>query len=247
MLDFHGSSTFEPETLNRNSPTEIPPSTIPPGVFYAGMSENEPPIDSVPLIVTPLAAMCPPYFSGSYPRQFSSILEEFEAEQEGIRRMAEKVKEAEQKKAKPSKAIDRDGVKGQWSPCFPDAKDMKTLVEEGFLNPDNFQFTEGEASPAPPPGYVVMCKAWVERGLSLPASEFFLDVLEKYKLQPHNICPNSFTILANFQTLMEGHLGMKPDIKLFQWFFRVKPQKDQEKIFATAEVLLSFSGHVATI
>jgi hypothetical protein len=46
---------------------------------------------------------------------------------------------------------------------------------------------------------------------------------------------------------MEGHLGMKPDIKLFQWFFRVKPQKDQEKIFATAEVLLSFSGHVATI
>lgn len=98
----------------------------------------------------------------------------------------------------------------------------------GFLIPENFHFKEGEATPAPPSCYIVLCRAWVERGLSLPASGFFLDVLEKYQLQPHNICPNNYTILSNFQTLMEGHLGVKPDIRLFQYFFRVKIQKDPE-------------------
>ncbi|KAK1619338.1 hypothetical protein QYE76_024855 [Lolium multiflorum] len=50
-----------------------------------------------------------------------------------------------------------------------------------------------------------MTKAWVERGLSLPCSEFFLSVLDTYGLQPHNICPNSYLLLSNFATLCEGH------------------------------------------
>ena len=66
-------------------------------------------------------------------------------------------------------------------------------------------YTEGETTPAPPEGYTVLCRAWVERGLSLPASKFFLDMLKLYGLQPHNIFPNSYTILANFQTVCEGY------------------------------------------
>ncbi|KAK1607592.1 hypothetical protein QYE76_031265 [Lolium multiflorum] len=69
-----------------------------------------------------------------------------------------------------------------------------------------------------------MTKAWVERGLSLPCSEFFLSVLNTYGLQPHNICPNSYLLLSNFVTLCEGHLGIRPDIKLWQFFFRVKKE-----------------------
>ncbi|KAK1662643.1 hypothetical protein QYE76_050802 [Lolium multiflorum] len=63
-----------------------------------------------------------------------------------------------------------------------------------------------------------MTKAWVERGLSLPCSEFFLSVLDTYGLQPHNICPNSYLLLSNFATLCEGHLGIRPDVKLWQFF-----------------------------
>ncbi|KAK1686795.1 hypothetical protein QYE76_047643 [Lolium multiflorum] len=76
-----------------------------------------------------------------------------------------------------------------------------------------------------------MTKAWVERGLSLPCSEFFLSVLNTYGLQPHNICPNSYLLLSNFVTLCEGHLGIRPDVKLWQFFFRVKKEtKDKAMV-----------------
>ncbi|KAK1608621.1 hypothetical protein QYE76_032294 [Lolium multiflorum] len=71
---------------------------------------------------------------------------------------------------------------------------------------------------------MVMTKAWVEHGLSLPCSEFFLSILNTYGLQPHNICPNSYLLLSNFATLCEGHLGIRPDVKLWQFFFRVKKE-----------------------
>jgi hypothetical protein len=64
----------------------------------------------------------------------------------------------------------------------------------------------------------------VERGLSLPCSEFFLSILKTYGLQPHNICPNSYLLLSNFATLCKGHLGIRPDVKLWQFFFRVKKE-----------------------
>ncbi|KAK1649938.1 hypothetical protein QYE76_067743 [Lolium multiflorum] len=57
-----------------------------------------------------------------------------------------------------------------------------------------------------------------------PCSEFFLSILKTYGLQPHNICPNSYLLLSNFATLCEGHLGIRPDVKLWQFFFRVKKE-----------------------
>jgi hypothetical protein len=64
----------------------------------------------------------------------------------------------------------------------------------------------------------------VERGLSLPPSEFFLSVLSTYGLQPHNICPNSFLLLSSFATLCEGYLGVRPYVRLWQFFYRVKKE-----------------------
>ena len=138
--------------------------------------------------------------------------------------------EAEQKKraargskgTKP-KIVDREGTRGTWYPCKIEEGPMKLLTEEGFLKPDLMKFTEGQSVPAPPEGYTVLCHAWVERGFSLPPSKFFLDVLELYKLQPHNICPNSFVILSNFQVICEGYLGIEPDIRLFQWYYQCRP------------------------
>ena len=86
-------------------------STAATHVFYASMSENEPmtfsPLPSIPkpepdpeisepIAVVPLAALCPPILHSNAPK-FSSIHEEYIAEQEGLRKMAEKVQEAEQK------------------------------------------------------------------------------------------------------------------------------------------------------
>jgi hypothetical protein len=130
---------------------------------------------------------------------------------------AEKVKEAELKKA--AKAKNRDGEKGQWWPFNVSEFELKALQGEGFLAPDFFKFTKDSTAPAPEPHERVLTKAWIERGLSLPLSEFFLEVLHTYGLQPHNICPNSYLLLSNFVTLCEGHLGVRPDIRLFQLFF----------------------------
>ncbi|KAK1645513.1 hypothetical protein QYE76_063318 [Lolium multiflorum] len=74
----------------------------------------------------------------------------------------------------------------------------------------------------------IFTKAWVECDLSLPCSEFFLSVLSTYGLQPHKICPN--LLLCNFVTLCEGHLGIRPDIRLWQFFFRVKKEMKDKAI-----------------
>ncbi|KAK1695848.1 hypothetical protein QYE76_012545 [Lolium multiflorum] len=95
----------------------------------------------------------------------------------------------------------------------------------------HWSFIRDTDIPKPGAGEVVMTKAWVERGLSLPCSEFFLSILNTYGLQPHNICPNSYLLLSNFATLCEGHLGIRPDVKLWQFFFRVKKEtKDKAMV-----------------
>jgi hypothetical protein len=56
----------------------------------------------------------------------------------------------------------------------------------------------------------------------LPSSDFFSKILEAYKLQPHNISPNSILAIANHVALCEGHLRVKPDLSLFQLFFSIE-------------------------
>jgi hypothetical protein len=83
----------------------------------------------------------------------------------------------------------------------------------------------GELTPAPEAGEWVMTKALVERGLSLPPSDFFSKILSAYKLQPHNICPYSILAISNHVTLCEGLLRVTPDLPLFQYYFSVKKEK----------------------
>ncbi|KAK1629605.1 hypothetical protein QYE76_003920 [Lolium multiflorum] len=135
--------------------------------------------------------------------------------------MAAKVQETENKKA--SKARIREGERGQWWPCETTDTELRELQNEGMISA-HWSFIRDTVVPKPGAGEVVMTKAWVERGLSLPCSEFFLSILNTYGLQPHNICPNSYLLLSNFATLCEGHLGIRPDVKLWQFFFRVKKE-----------------------
>ncbi|KAK1680707.1 hypothetical protein QYE76_041555 [Lolium multiflorum] len=94
----------------------------------------------------------------------------------------------------------------------------------------NWSFMADSTSPHPKEDECILTKAWVERGLSLPCSEFFLSILSTYGLQPHNICPNSY-LLSNFVTLCEGHLGIRPVVRLWQFFFRVKKEtKDKDMV-----------------
>ncbi|KAK1629408.1 hypothetical protein QYE76_003723 [Lolium multiflorum] len=95
----------------------------------------------------------------------------------------------------------------------------------------HWSFMRDSDVPNPDTDERVMTKAWVERGLSLTCSEFFLSILNTYGLQPHNICPNLYLLLSNFATLCKGHLGIRPDVLLWQFFFRVKKEtKDKAMV-----------------
>ena len=69
-----------------------------------------------------------------------------------------------------------------------------------------------------------MTNALIERGFSLPTSDVFLEILNAYKLQHHNISPNSILAISNHVTLCEGHLRVTPDLPLFQYYFSVKKE-----------------------
>ncbi|KAK1666404.1 hypothetical protein QYE76_054563 [Lolium multiflorum] len=134
-------------------------------------------------------------------------------------------KKLEEVAAKKSKARSRKGeVKGQWWPCTTTEDELRSLVAEGFLLPGSWRVVPGARSLTLEAGEWVLTRALVEHGFSLPPSDFFLEILGAYKLQPHNISPNSILAIANHVALCEGHLRVKPDLALFQFFFSVKQE-----------------------
>ena len=138
--------------------------------------------------------------------------------------MQEKVTEAEDT-TKKSKAKSRVGAaRGQWWPCELKEKDLLDLQNEGFLKADSWRFVPKEPVPAPKEGERVITKALVERGFSFPPSDFFIELLKHYGLQPHNIPPNSILAISNFVTLCEGHLGIPPNLELFKYFYCIKKE-----------------------
>ncbi|KAK1614812.1 hypothetical protein QYE76_020329 [Lolium multiflorum] len=210
----------------------IDAGSMPIDSHCTGSSPNSPDPSSLEPICPDPIAYLPPYvsdirlaqpFSASSSTKLSRIptAQEIEEELQGQARMAAKVQETENKKA--SKARNREGERGQWWPCETTDTELRELQNEGMISA-HWSFIRDTVVPKPGAGEVVMTKAWVERGLSLPCSEFFLSILTTYGLQPHNICPNSYLLLSNFATLCEGHLGIRPDVKLWQFFFRVKKE-----------------------
>jgi hypothetical protein len=69
--------------------------------------------------------------------------------------------------------------------------------------------------PAPNSTEIMMLKSHVERGLSMPPSSFFTNLLKFYGLQLHHIAPNSLVSVAGYAALCEGFLGIRPRVDLF--------------------------------
>ncbi|KAK1647367.1 hypothetical protein QYE76_065172 [Lolium multiflorum] len=156
--------------------------------------------------------------------------------------MVAKVQESENKRA--SKARIREGVRGQWWPCETTDAELRELQNEGMIS-EYWSFMRDSDVPKPEPDERVMTKAWVERGLSLPCSEFFFSILDTYGLQPHNICLNSYLLLSKFATLCEGHLGIRPSVTLWQFFFRVKKEtKDKAMLNCGSMTFMLRSGRM---
>jgi hypothetical protein len=82
-----------------------------------------------------------------------------------------------------------------------------------------------------------MHKSHVERGLSMPPSHFFSNLLQFYGLQIHHIAPNSLVSMAGYADLCEGYLGIPPRVDLFQLFFSVRPNFEDDRFLWTYETI----------
>ncbi|KAK1697508.1 hypothetical protein QYE76_014205 [Lolium multiflorum] len=101
---------------------------------------------------------------------------------------------------------------------------VKNLEAEGFLQPGRWRSVPNALAPAR--RTTRWCdESTVERGFSFPPSDFFMEILKVYGLQPHNISPNSVLAISNHVTLCEGHLRVTPELSLFQYYFSVKKEK----------------------
>jgi hypothetical protein len=71
---------------------------------------------------------------------------------------------------------------------------------------------------------IPMFARFVERGLALPASNFFKGLLNYYAIEYLNLNPNEIFHVSVFVHFCEVLVGIKPHWVLFQKFFHLKPQ-----------------------
>ncbi|KAK1692635.1 hypothetical protein QYE76_009332 [Lolium multiflorum] len=86
-----------------------------------------------------------------------------------------------------------------------------------------------EIEPVLEPGEVVVFLAHFERGFGLPASDFFRQFLDFYRLQPHHLPGNAVFYLSCFVAFMEGYIGIRPARETFARFFSLRINSVQGK------------------
>ncbi|KAK1643844.1 hypothetical protein QYE76_061649 [Lolium multiflorum] len=86
-----------------------------------------------------------------------------------------------------------------------------------------------EIEPVLNPGEHVVFLAHFERGFGLPASEFFRQFLDFYRLLPHHLPGNAVFYLSCYATFMEAYIGIRPTRETFARFFALRINSVQGK------------------
>jgi hypothetical protein len=116
----------------------------------------------------------------------------------------------------------------EWKKSKAKTEDLLALLNNGFLREkevdmwctaagDPYQIEKN-------PDEIPMSARFVERGLALPASDFFKGLLDYYGIEYLNLNPNGIFHISVFVHFCEAFLGIKPHWVLFRKFSRVKPQ-----------------------
>jgi hypothetical protein len=99
-------------------------------------------------------------------------------------------------------------------------ENMGLLQEQGV---SQWRAGEGEDYPMEGTLETVMFCDFVERGLTLPVSEFFYRLLQFWGIQLHHLTPQSILHLSIFTHFYEAFLGIRPYFHLSQHFFFLVP------------------------
>jgi hypothetical protein len=116
----------------------------------------------------------------------------------------------------------------EWKNSKAKSEDLLALLNSGFIRQkevDMGRATTGDPYPMEKnEDEIPMFTRFAERGLSLPASNFFKGLMGYYGVEYLNLNPNGISHTAVFVHFYEAFLGIKPHWILFRKFFRVKPQ-----------------------
>jgi hypothetical protein len=119
---------------------------------------------------------------------------------------------------------------GYWVKCHVKDAHVLALEKEGTVTPkakSQWPTDHKALVPAPNKTEILMLMSHIERGLSMLTSHFFSNLLQFYRLQLHHIAPNSLVSVAGV-ALCEGYLGILPMVDLFQLFFSIRPNYEND-------------------
>jgi hypothetical protein len=110
----------------------------------------------------------------------------------------------------------------EWKKSKLKTEDLLALVNSGFLwekEMDLWRATAGDPHPMEKnPDEIPMFARFAERGLTLPASDFFKGLLRYYGIEYLNLNPNGIFHVSVFVHFCEAFVGIKPHWVLFQKF-----------------------------
>jgi hypothetical protein len=106
----------------------------------------------------------------------------------------------------------------EWKKSKVKTEDLLALLNNGLIREKEVDMWRAAA------GEISMFARFVERGLALPASDFFKGLLGYYGVEYLNLNPNGIFHTVVFVHFCETFLGIKPHWILLRKFFRVKPQ-----------------------
>jgi hypothetical protein len=116
----------------------------------------------------------------------------------------------------------------EWKKLKAKTEDLLALLNSGFLQEKEVDMWRAAAGDPylleKNPDEILMFTRFAERGLALPASDFFKGLLEYYGIEYLNLNPNGIFHTSVFFHFCEAFLGIKSHWVLFRMFFRVKPQ-----------------------
>ncbi|KAK1605728.1 hypothetical protein QYE76_029401 [Lolium multiflorum] len=129
-----------------------------------------------------------------------------------------------------SRASGKDKTRGAWRGSDVTQFEIDWLyrsrrIPEGVI----CRLPGDEIEPVLEPGEVVVFLAHFERGFGLPASDFFRQFLDFYRLQPHHLPGNAVFYLSCFVAFMEGYIGIRPARETFARFFSLRINSVQGK------------------
>jgi hypothetical protein len=128
----------------------------------------------------------------------------------------------------PPVSLPRPNPNQEWKKSKVKTEDLLALLNSGFLREkevDMWRAATGDPYPMEKNlDEIPMVARFAERGLALPASNFFKGLLEYYGIEYLNLNPNGIFHTLVFVHFCEAFLGIKPHLVLLRKFFRVKLQ-----------------------